>query len=82
MQALSDAEAWVTLLKDIVTIIALIVSAIVAVPGINAWKEQITGKAEYELAHRLLRSVYQVRDAIRNVGTPILTSGEIAHALK
>jgi hypothetical protein len=55
----------VTLFKDLATIFAAVAAGIIAIMGYNAWKKQLRGKAEYELARRLLRNVYRVRDAIR-----------------
>ena len=72
----------VTLLKDLVTMGAASVAAIIAIKGYDTWKKQLRGKTEYELARSLLRSVYRVRDAIRSVRNPLVTSGETAEALQ
>jgi len=71
----------VSLLKDVATMVAAVVASFIAVKGYDIWKKQLRGKTEYELARRLLRSVYRVRDAIRLVRNPF-PDGEQVEALK
>jgi hypothetical protein len=54
---------YLPIIKDIVTILATATAAIVAIIGLQTWKRQITGKAEYDLARRVLIASYKVRDA-------------------
>lgn len=54
--------------------------AVVAVKGLQTWREQIKGRAEYDLARRFHRSVLELRDAIARVRAPYLTAGELDHA--
>lgn len=70
------------IIKDIVTTIAAGIAAIVAIMGIKAWKKQLKGKTNYELARRYLRAVYKVRDAIKYVRNPFISSEEIFSAFK
>ncbi|MFC2023950.1 hypothetical protein ACFLT5_04365 [Chloroflexota bacterium] len=72
----------VALIKDIFTILAAIVAGYVAVAGVNTWRKQLTGKTEYEVARRLLRATYALRDAIRSVRSPFMSGGEIASAME
>jgi hypothetical protein len=60
----------IAVLKDIVTILGTATAAIVAVIGLQTWRKQIRGNAEYDLARRVLTAVYRVRDAIRNCRVP------------
>jgi hypothetical protein len=52
----------VSLVKDIVTIFAALVAAMVAWKGFNSWKKQLNWKTQYELAQRLSTATYKVRD--------------------
>lgn len=75
-------QAWVGLLKDLLTALSASVVAIVAIVGLNAWRKQLKGKTEYALARRILHAVYKLRDAIRFVRRPIMPSEEISAAMK
>ena len=48
----------------------------------SAWKIQLKGKTEYDLARRLLKAVYKTRDAIGIFRSLIVSSAEIATSLK
>ncbi len=69
-------------LSSIVTALAAATAAVIAVLGLNAWKKQLRGKNDYELARRYLRAVYKLRDAIRFVRNPFIPAEEINAALK
>ena len=60
-------QAWVTLVKDIVTGLAAVVATILAIRGFNTWKEQLTTQSEHSLARRALIAVYKYRDALVRV---------------
>jgi hypothetical protein len=63
-------QTFLTITKDIVTIIATSIAAVVAITGLQTWRKQLKGNAEYELARDILVAVYRVRDAIRNCKFP------------
>lgn len=44
--------------------------------AVLTWREQLHGQAEYELARRVLRSVYMLREEIDHVRSPFVSSGE------
>ncbi len=71
-----------TVVKDVVVTISAATGAIVAVNGLTAWKKQLKGKTDYELARRYLRAVYKTRDAIRYTRNPFISGGEMLAALK
>jgi len=75
-------QEYITLAKDVVTILAALVAATVAIMGLRTWKKQLRGKTEYELARRLLCSVYRVRDAIRIVRNPFVSSAEAVQSMQ
>ena len=69
------------LLLRIVTTGAAVAGAWVAVSGLRAWRAQLIGKAEYELARRLLRGALEVREQIAVVRGPFMSAGELSAAL-
>ncbi|OQY20711.1 MAG: hypothetical protein B6I35_10155, partial [Anaerolineaceae bacterium 4572_32.2] len=82
MNNLQCLQEYITLAKDVVTILAALVAATVAIMGLRTWRKQLRGKTEYELARRLLRSVYRVRDAIRIVRNPFISSAETVQSMR
>lgn len=70
------------IVKNLATSAAAIVAAVVAVLGLNAWRSQLRGKTEYDLARRFLRTVYRVRDAIQSVRAPVMLTGEVEAAVE
>jgi hypothetical protein len=66
--------------KDVATAGAAIVAAVVAVLGLRAWRRQLRGQTQYELARRLLRAVYRVRDEIQGVRNPVIMASEFETA--
>jgi len=79
---LQELQEYISLAKDIVTILSALTAAIIAVLGLHTWKKQLKGKTEYELARKLLRAVYKVRDAIRLVRNAFMSAGEISQSLQ
>ena len=74
-------QIWVSLIKDIVTGLAAVVAAVIAIMGLRTWKKQLKGKTEYELSQRFLRATYKVRDAFSWVRNPIQSPSEISQAM-
>jgi len=71
-----------TFAKDIITIISLTIAAIIAFLGLSAWKKQLVGSGEYELAKRILKATYHLRDALENIRSAFITAGEADSAVK
>mgnify|MGYP000958666050 CR=1 FL=1 len=65
---------------EIVSALATIIASIVAVIGISTWKKQLIVKAEFDIAKRLMKSIYEIRSAIDLVRRPFQTSDEIEQA--
>lgn len=63
---------FLPLIKDIVLICTGAVAAYVGLRGLSAWRRQLYGQTEYDLAKRILRSTYKVREAIHGVRNPFL----------
>jgi len=74
-------QAWVALIKDIITGLAALTAAVIAIMGLQTWKKQLRGKTEYELAQRMLRAVYQFREALAWVRYWIMDETEMFQAV-
>ena len=61
----------ISLIKDIVTIAATSVAAIIAILGFGTWRRQLVWKTKYDLAQRMARATHKIRDAIAQVRDPI-----------
>ena len=60
----------ISVIKDIVLSGAAITTAYVAYTGIEKWKAELTGKANFEVARALIRSIYKLRDEIGYCRSP------------
>lgn len=60
--------------------VAALIGATAAWRSLKSWRQQLTGRTQYELARRLLRCVYKVRDEIRSVRNPAIFPGEFVEA--
>ena len=70
------------IVKDCLTGAAAVTGATVAVLGLRTWKRQLRGNAEYDVARRLLRAAYKIRDAISSVRQPFMSMGEVSAAVR
>lgn len=73
---------WTPIVRDLVTAVAAATGATVAVLGLRTWKQQLRGRAEYELARRLLKAAYELRDSIASFRRPMMWIEEMSAALK
>jgi len=69
------------IIKNLATIIATIIASYVAITGLDAWRKQLKGKTDYELARRYLRAIYKIRESIKEVRNPFISIEEIFIAL-
>ena len=79
---IQELQAYVTLIKDIITGLSALTAAIIAVLGLQAWKKQLKGKTEYEIAQKLLKAVYKVREAFSGVRSMLMDIPEQRQAVK
>ncbi|MDB4262786.1 hypothetical protein N9842_01115 [Porticoccaceae bacterium] len=66
----------ISVTKDIILIFAAIATAHVAIKGLQSWSRELKGKADFEVARNLIRSVYKLRDELRYCRSPWVTMGE------
>lgn len=62
----------VAIVKDVVLAIAAIVAASVGLRGLGTWRRQLRGNTGYQLAKNILSSVYELREAIAGVRSPLM----------
>lgn len=63
--------------KDVVLTCSGAVGAYVAWKGLNTWNRQLKGAVEYDLARRLVRYSYELREALKGVRHPFMWAEEI-----
>jgi hypothetical protein len=61
---------------DIIQSAAVTIASIVAIYGINAWKDEFIGKRRIELAEEVLALFYQARDTIQVIRSMVGYEGE------
>lgn len=61
----ATVASYVDIAKDMIVAIAAIVTAVVAVVGLQRWRYELRGKAHFEAARNLIRDAYRLRDALR-----------------
>ena len=57
-------QPYVSFIKDVISGLAAFTAAVIAIMGFRTWKKQLHWKTQYELAQRLLRSTYKIRDEL------------------
>jgi hypothetical protein len=63
-------------IKDVLVGAAAVTTAGVAIYGLNRWRSELRGRAEFQTARELMRATYQVRDQIRSVRAPFIAAQE------
>jgi hypothetical protein len=64
---------WLAPFKDVVLIITGITGSVVAVKGLSTWRRQLYGQSEYDIARRILKSVYLFREHLINARHPFMS---------
>jgi hypothetical protein len=72
---------YLNLIPDSVTAIAAITAAVAAWEGLNAWKKQLHGNKDHEIAWKYLEAVFKLRNAInKDVRNPFISIEEMSSA--
>ncbi len=67
-----EVNSWTSAGKDILVGASAVATTFFAYSGVTAWKKELKGKAEYQLAKDVLKSVYRVREAFKHVRNPAI----------
>lgn len=65
-----------------ITALSALLAVIFGVFGLDAWKKKLKGKTDYDIARQYLKSILQLRDALKFVRNPFISASEIQTALK
>ena len=74
---MSDAGFW-EIAPNVVTAGAAVAAVLYARSGLNTWRKQLKGTADFELAHSLLSKTYQLRDSIDKLRAHFMPTAEIS----
>lgn len=74
---MSEYASLISTLSDIAVGGAAVIGAVVAWKGLGTWRQQLKGANEYELARRILKCTYHLRDAIAAARSPVMFGGEM-----
>jgi len=80
--SIQEIQTAIAIIKDVFTALATITAAVIAILGLQTWKKQLKGKTEYDLASRLLRAIYKVRNSFIEARNPSPDYDEIIQAAK
>ena len=69
---IAEISSWVAIAKDVILGLSACSAAVFAYLGLDAWRKELKGKSEYELAKSVLKSVYKVREAFKHVRNPAI----------
>jgi hypothetical protein len=62
--------------KDLAVAGAAVTTAIVAYRGLQKWREELRGKANFEVARGLARATFKLRDEIQSCRSPLIRGAE------
>lgn len=71
-----------SVIKDICLGGAAMTTAYVAYTGLEKWHKELRGKASFEVARELIKSVYKLRDEMSNCRTPFTAAWEFPEGYK
>ena len=57
---------WTAVAADIFTVMGVIVAIVAGYTAYTNCKKQLIGSAEYELARKILKTVYTLREAVKH----------------
>jgi hypothetical protein len=75
-------ESWLSAINQVGITVATIVGIIAGIYGIRAWRRQLQGTHEFEVAKGSLKAFINLRDQIEKLRNPMKGIGEIAEVLE
>jgi hypothetical protein len=79
MEAITCVVDWpgtMSFIKDFIVSCAAMFTAWVAYKGISKWRNEESGKVDFDLARRLGKTVYRMRDLLSNARRPFIMNYE------
>lgn len=77
-----EITEWISAAKEVFIGLSAVFATIFAYIGLNTWRKELKGKAEYQLAKDVLKSVYKVRDAFKHVRHPAIFAYEYPEEMR
>ncbi len=75
--------AWmIGIVKDMMTIAGAGTAIYVALRGLTAWRRQLRGNTEFDVARRTLHATYRLREAVNGVRAPFVAVEEMVQGMK
>lgn len=74
---MGNFAAVFSIAKDLATLAIAVVGVGVAVRGLGTWGRQLRGGAEYDLARRLLKLTYELREEMNRCRRPFMLAQEM-----
>ncbi|WP_133408171.1 hypothetical protein [Parashewanella tropica] len=78
---MSAIEAF-SIIKDICLAVAAVTTAYVAYTGLEKWQKELRGKANFEVARELIKSIYKLRDELSYCRSPFILASEFPENYK
>jgi hypothetical protein len=69
----------VMIIKDIITILAMIGGTVIAYFGLRTWNAQLKGTTKYKIAKEILTKTFKLRDEFDRARSPLMTAAEMSH---
>jgi hypothetical protein len=66
----------ISIVKDALLGVAAIITATVAALGLRRWRQELRGKADFDVARGLIRASYRLRDEIATCRSPLIRAAE------
>lgn len=74
------SAATISAVADVLTAVGALGATVVAGLGLVTWRKQLKGRTEYDLARRMLKKTYRLREAVRSARSPMILGGEFQAA--
>lgn len=71
-----SAVEFFSIVKDIALGSAAAITAYVALTGLEKWQKELRGKANFEIARLLIKSIYHLRDELGHCRSPFISAHE------
>src|SRR5690606_35892700 len=71
-----------SIVKDVVLACAGAITAFVAYSGLEKWHKELRGKANFEVARELIKSIYKLRDEVAYCRSPFIASAEFPESYR
>jgi len=72
----------ISAIKDIIVAVAAIVTAFTALRGLKKWQDELRGKTEYEVARRVIKALYKVKDGFNAVRSAAIWTSEFPEVIQ